>query len=43
MPRVVRAEESKNGLGFEIGPTYVTMSQRCPNVQLKDNPAVPNL
>ena len=39
MPRVVWAEESKTGLGFEIGPN-MEMSQQRPNVHLSDNPAV---
>ena len=45
MPRIVWAEESKNGLRFEIEPTYVgmTASQRGPNVHLMGNPAVPIL
>ena len=32
LPRVVWAEESKNGLRFEIGPSYddVPMTSQCP-------------
>ena len=40
MHRVVWAEESKTGLGFEIGP----QQQKCqcsPNVHLMGNPDVP--
>ena len=39
MPHVALAEESKTGLGFEIGPTCNDVQQR-PNVQLSGNPAV---
>ena len=39
MPRVVWAEESKNGLIFEL-VLVMTASQRGPNVKLMGNPAV---
>ena len=39
MFRVVWAEESKTGLGFEIGPRQ-QKCQRNPNVHLMGNPAV---
>ena len=39
MPRVVWAEESKNGLDLKSDLVMITSQQR-PNVQLKGNPAV---
>ena len=32
LPRVVWTEESKTGLGIEIGPSYDKVSQQGPNV-----------
>ena len=40
MPCVVWAEESKNGLRFEIGPSYDVISTRPHNFELMVNPAV---
>ena len=39
MTRVIWAEESKTGLGFEIGPSYgdIPMGSQC---ELMGNPAV---
>ena len=34
MPRVVWAEESKTGLGFEIGPNYDDVLQQRPNANV---------
>ena len=39
MSRAVWTEESKTGLGFEIGPRQQKLRQH-PNVQLIGNPAV---
>ena len=41
MPRVVWAEESKTGLGFEIGPRQ-QKCQRKLTLQFLANPAVQN-
>ena len=40
MPHIVWDEESKAGLGFEIGPIYDDTQKWRPNVQLMGNPAV---